>query len=197
MARTAKVTNITNPAAPARKPGRPAKTAAKASAKAGGAAATPKRAPVGSAAVSPAQTATKTLATVSKVAAAPKRVPVTADPLPKPSKDELRLQVEKLEGTVASLRTKNREANRNAKTATARIAELEDEVAQLAKKLTSQTASPAQTTTAVQPNRGKRKSRDLDPGDAVPPGVAVQEPAPLDEEAKTAQANPEEHLEGE
>lgn len=196
MARTAKVTNITTPAAPARKPGRPAKTAAKASAKAGGAAAT-KRAPVGSATVSPAQTATKTRATVSKVAAAPKRVPVTAALLPKPSKDELRLQVEKLEGTVASLRTKNREANRNAKTAAARIAELEDEVAQLAKKLTSQTASPAQATTAVKPNRGKRKSRDLDPGDAVPPGVAVQEPAPLDEEAKTAQANLEEHLEGE
>ena len=58
-----------------------------------------------------------------KPAAMPKRAPVAA--APKVSKDELRAQVEKLELSVAALRTKNREANRAAKTAAARIAELE------------------------------------------------------------------------
>ena len=35
---------------------------------------------------------------------------------------------------------------------------------------------------------------EIDPGDAVPEGVAVQEPAPLDEEAETALENLTEHL---
>jgi hypothetical protein len=50
----------------------------------------------------------------------------------------------------------------------------------------------------MKPLRAKRQSREIDPGDAVPPGgvtgVAVQEPAPLDEQAETALENLEEHL---
>jgi hypothetical protein len=38
--------------------------------------------------------------------------------------------------------------------------------------------------------------REIDPGDAVPPGVAVEEPAALDLEAETALENLEEHLGG-
>jgi hypothetical protein len=34
----------------------------------------------------------------------------------------------------------------------------------------------------------------MDPGDAVPSGVAVEEPAPLDLEAETARENLEQHL---
>jgi hypothetical protein len=70
-----------------------------------------------------------------------------------------------------------REATRDAKSSAARIAELEGEVARLEKKVASQAKSaqsPPKPRTAV---RGKRRSAGIDPGDAVPPGVAVQEPA--------------------
>ena len=56
------------------------------------------------------------------------------------SKDELRAQVEKLERANATLRAKSRETNRAAKSAAARIAEFEGEVARLEKKAASQAA---------------------------------------------------------
>jgi hypothetical protein len=98
--------------------------------------------------------------------------------------------VETLERANATLRTKNREANRSAKSAAARIAELEGQVAQLEKRVAS--AERQSASSAASPR--KRRSREIDPGDAVPPGVAVQEPAPLDEEAETALENLTEHL---
>jgi hypothetical protein len=119
---------------------------------------------------------------------------VKATAAPKVSKDELRGQVEKLERANATLRAKGREATRDAKSSAARIAELEGEVARLEKKVASQAKSaqrPPKPRTAV---RGKRRSAGIDPGDAVPPGVAVQEPAPLDAEAETARENLEEQL---
>src|SRR4051812_26438274 len=124
-------------------------------------------------------------------ASATKPVPAVASPsAPKLSKDELRARVEALEGVNAALRSKSRDANRAAKTAAARIAELEDQVAQLEKRLAS--AQPKPKSSA--PSRGQRRSREIDPGDAVPEGVAVQDPAPLDEEAETALENLTEHL---
>lgn len=111
---------------------------------------------------------------------------------PKLSKDELRTRVEALERANAALRAKSREANRAAKTAAARIAELEDQLAQLEKRLAS--AEPKPKSSA--PSRRLRRSREIDPGDAVPEGVAVQDPAPLDEEAETALENLTEHLGG-
>jgi hypothetical protein len=128
-------------------------------------------------------TATKTLP--------PKRI--TAAPLPKISKDDLRAQVTKLELTVTTLRTKNREANRAAKMIAAKIGELEEHVAQLEKKLASQ--ATAATRSAKAP-RVKRASLEIDPGDAVPPGVAVEDPAPMDAEAEAAFENLEHHLHG-
>lgn len=105
------------------------------------------------------------------------------------SKGDLRAQVEKLEQTAATLRVKSREANRTNKQANARIAELEEEVARLEKQVASQSGAAKRGAT-----RAARKSRDIDPGDAVPPGVAVQEPEPLDQEAETAKESLEEHL---
>jgi len=102
--------------------------------------------------------------------------------------------VEKLERANAALRAKGREATRDAKSSAARVAELEGEVARLEKKVASQAKSaqsPPKPRTAV---RGKQRSAGIDPGDAVPPGVAVQEPAPLDAEAETARENLEEQL---
>jgi chromosome segregation ATPase len=162
MARPTKPTSGRKAAVPARKPGRSTATPAKAPAK-----------------------RTRTTA-----AAKPKQAAVSAA-APKLSKDELRARVETLERTNATLRAKNRDANRAAKTAAARIAELEDQVTQLEKRVASAQPKPKRST----PSPRKRRSHEIDPGDAVPPGVAVQEPAPLDKEAETALENLTENLE--
>lgn len=117
----------------------------------------------------------------------------------KVSKDELRAQGEKLERANGLLRSKNREANRAAKVAAARIAELEGQVADLEKRAAAATTpvQPSETAigTPVKSGRGKRRDRVIDPGDAVPPGVAVQQPAPPpDAEATKARENLEKHL---
>jgi len=125
-----------------------------------------------------------------KVAAAKPIQTATSMAAPKLSKDELRTRVEVLEKVNATLRAKSRDTNRATKTAAARIAELEDQVAQLEKRLAS--AQPQAKPAASA--RRQRRSREIDPGDAVPEGVAVQNPAPLDEEAETALENLTEHL---
>jgi len=92
-----------------------------------------------------------------------------------------------------------------ARQAGARIAELEAEVSRLEGALAKATrAAPAKTpraapakTPRAAATRPRKQSRELDPGDAVPPGVAVQEPAPLDPEAEAARASLEEKLSGE
>ncbi len=104
-------------------------------------------------------------------------------PVPKPSKDELRAQVETLTRANALLRAKNRDRARAARTDAARIAALEDQVAQLEQQVASLSKPPRRT-----------RRRAVDPGDAVPPGVAVESPAPLDFEAETALENLEAHL---
>src|SRR4051812_31505750 len=106
MARSTKPTSTGKAAGPARKPGHPAATAAK----------TPAKRPKAPAAAKPKQAAASAAA-------------------PKLSKDELRIRVEALERANAALRAKNRDANRTAKTTAARIAELEDQVAQLEKRV--------------------------------------------------------------
>ena len=88
-------------------------------------------------------------------------------------------------------------ANRAAKTAGARIAELEDEVAQLEQQAAPPSAPAKRSPKPPVPARAKRPRRDVDPGDAVPPGAAVQQPAPVDEEAETALENLPEHLKAE
>src|SRR5271166_1218059 len=167
MARLVKATETKKPATPTRKPGRPAAATAKTSAK------------------------------VTKITAAPERAAAASPAAPKLSKDELRARVEALERANATLRTKSREAGRAAKTAAARIAELEDQVARLEKQAAAPSAPAKDGSKPTAPARGKRQRRDIDPGDAMPPGVAVQEPAPLDEAAETALENLEEHLKAE
>ncbi len=172
MARAAKKTKTTKPAGRGRKPGRPVATAAKAGAKTKG---------------SP----------VARAAAAPKRAPAVPAPAPKVSKDELRAQVEKLERANATLRAKSREAGREAKTAAARIAELEDQVARLEKQRAAQGTVAGGGQAATSP-KGRRSAqgRDIDAGDSLPPGVAVGESEPPDLEAETAREKLEENLGG-
>ena len=107
------------------------------------------------------------------------------------SKDALRAQVEKLERANTALRTKNREANRAAKLSTARMAELDGEVARLQTQLAAMSAQPAALPESGSP------TRDIEPGDAVPPGVAPADPEPADREAEIGRENLEAHLRGE
>jgi hypothetical protein len=137
---------------------------------------------------------TKTHPPIAAKPVAKPRGSAATPPVLKISKDELRAQVEKLEGTVAMLRTRSREAVRAAKQAAARIEELEAQVAKLQKQSTPPpaAASPTRTRTptpvvasppAPKParsGRGRRLSRERDPGDAVPPGVAIEEAEPMD-----------------
>jgi len=162
MARAAKAPPIKKATISARSPSRPAAAPAKVPAKRGK---TPAIKPTRIAAPAPSAT-------------------------PKLSKDELRARVEALEHANATLRAKNRDANRAAKASAARIAELEDQVAQLEKRLASAQPKPKSPASSRRP----RRSREIDPGDAVPEGVAVQDPAPLDEEAEAALENLTEHL---
>src|SRR3954447_18456469 len=113
-----------------------------------------------------------------------------AERAPVVSKDELRAKVEKLERNNAALRAKGREATKAAKTAAAHIAELEEEVVRLEKQIASQAAS-AKRSAKRSEARGRRS---IDPGDGVPPGIAVAEPEALDEEAEKALENLDEHL---
>lgn len=141
----------------------------------------------------PAKTAAAALPQATKATKVVARSPAVP-PAPKVSKDELRAEVEKLEQLVVNLRAKSREANKAAKAATARISELEAQVAQLEKKAAASVPAPARQVQPTKPPRAKRQRREIDPGDAVPPGAAVREPARLDEEAEIALENLEERL---
>lgn len=225
MARVAKATKTTTPAIAPRKPGRPPKSATKVAMEEPVAAAKPgkgygktaakpvaaksapaKSAPVKSAPAKPA--ATKSAAPKSAVAqkpAAPAK-PVASPPVraPKLSKDELRAQVEKLEQANAAFRSKSRETNKALKLATRRITELEEQVTlfeQDAKPEPEPEPAPAPAKRGPKPKaatagRGKRQSRSIDAGDAVPGGVATDDPAPMDEDAEAALDKLNEHLDG-
>ena len=172
MARTAKTKKMTKRAGWGRKLSRPVTTAAKSGAKI-------------------------KASRITRTAAARKRASAVSAAVTKVSKGELRTQVEKLERANSALRAKSRAAGQAAKTAAARIAELEDEVTRLGKQLAAQ-GTDAGGGQAAASRKGRRRAqhREIDPGDAVPPGVAVGKPAPPDLEAETALENLEAHLGG-
>ncbi len=122
----------------------------------------------------------------------------TAEPslvsAPKPSKEQLRIQVEKLERANTSLRAKSREMSKMSRAAALRIADLEAQLADLRDRAGSQDAPRRRDRKPARPPARGRGPRERDPGDAVPPGVAVLEPAPLDAEAEAALESLEEHL---
>ena len=200
MARASEPHKSMRSATTARKPGRPPVAATKTPATAPKSAAAKRSAAVAKApekgkpghpakvglGATTARTAARTAKVPARLPAAPSAVTV--------SKDELRSQVERLEHVAATLRARSRETSRAAKAASARISELEMQVEQLEKTAAMQAPVVARQAKAGKPPRAERKSREIDPGDAVPPGVAVQQPAPLDQEAETALENLEEHL---
>jgi BMFP domain-containing protein YqiC len=120
-----------------------------------------------------------TAAKVTKTAAPVKKpAPVKAAPI---SKDELRAQLEKAQNTIATLRTKNREAVRAVKLSAAQIAELEAKVAQLEKKLNAQPKPAKPVAAAAKP--AKRQGRKaVETVDVVVP-VESEDLAPAEAEA--------------
>jgi uncharacterized coiled-coil DUF342 family protein len=105
--------------------------------------------------------ATKTTEVVK--AAAPVKKPATVKAAVV-SKDELRAQLEKAQNTIATLRTKSREAVRAAKASAAEIDELEAKVALLEKKLAAQTKPTKPAPTAAKPvkQRGRKAAVKAD-----------------------------------
>jgi hypothetical protein len=71
------------------------------------------------------------------------------------------------------------------------LPELEGEVARLQTQLAATSAQPA-----ALPDSGS-PTRDIAPGDAVPPGAAPADPEPADREAEIGRENLEAHLRGE
>jgi hypothetical protein len=121
--------------------------------------------------------------TPAKTTRAVARAPIAATAAPKISKDELRASVEKLERANASLRIKNRDANRAAKLNAARITELEEQVVKLEKQAARAGARSGLKPTKV--TRVKRRSPEAGSGDAVSADVNVHRSADLDEEPAT------------
>jgi hypothetical protein len=116
--------------------------------------------------------AAKPIKAVKASAPAKKSVPARA---PVISKDELRAQLEKAQATIASLRTKSREATRAAKASAARVAELEAKVAQLEKKSSvhDKPTSPAPASDKSAKPRGRRAAVKAEPGAAIEPAEPV------------------------
>ncbi len=103
----------------------------------------------------PAKPGRPAVAAKTKKTASVKKSPSVKAPAV--SKDELRAQLEKSQTTIATLRTKAREATRAAKSSAAQIAELEATLAKLEKKSVTQQKSPVKGLAAVEP--AKRRGR--------------------------------------
>ncbi len=108
--------------------------------------------------------------------------------VPPPSKGELRAQIEKLETANAALKGISREANRAAKAAARRITELEEQVARFQEEAVEVVAPVASVEEATTKRRGRPpgSKKAIEPGDAAPPGVDLQEPEPPDAEVEAA-----------
>jgi chromosome segregation ATPase len=157
--------------------------------------ATRKRRPLRSVATGAKAATSKKGATRRKVSAPSKRASTMRAPAPTVSRDELRTQVERLERDNKMLRDQSKEVAEAARAAAARFAELEDQVARLETRLDAESADVRKEHTASSTSRHRHTHRrEIDPGDSVPPGVAVEEPAPPDLETETARLNLERHL---
>ena len=148
------------------------------------------KAPAQSKAVAPVSRTAKASATPARRA---KVIAPPASKTPMVNKDALRSQVQALTATTDKLRVRLREATKAAKIAASRIADLEAQMARHEHDAAAKVAAPRSGRQGTRSGAGAR-SRRRDPGDAVPPGVAVEEPQPLDDEAETAKDNLEHHI---
>ena len=148
----------------------------------------PARKPVQTKRVAPVARLKPTAAVVK-----PKRQSTIATGASKNAQEALKAQIETLEKTVIAIRTKSRATEKQLQLAEARIADLEDGIQTVATDLAGVVAL-LQSTAVAEADAAMPEEKEIDPGDAVPPGVAVQEPAVADAEAEEARENLEEHL---
>lgn len=130
----------------------------------------------------------KTGRTAAGAPAAGKSLAPASTATPNVSKADLQALVDRLSRSNTNLRARNRASKEAARTAEARIFELEEQLVRLEKEL---------AVAAAQPARRRPRRREIDPGDAVPPGVAVEKPTAPDLEAETIRENLDRHLTGE
>ena len=69
-------------------------------------------------------------------------------------------------------------------------------MARLERRVSAQAGAAKRAARRSAEREAEPAHREIDPGDAVPPGVAVLEPEPMDEEAEQAKENLEERLSG-
>ena len=143
----------------------------------------PKLAAAKSTAKQPARKTANAPVRPAKAPATPKRQSPAASAKQEASANEFQEHLNELEKANAKLRGRQQAADRSGKILEARLSELEARMAVLEERITRLERTGEKP--ARRP-RTTRRSRDIDPGDSVPEGVAVQEPEPLDEEAEAA-----------
>ena len=111
---------------------------------------------------------------IAKPASPSKAAAATSTPPGQVSKGDLRAQIEKLEQANAKLRAKSREAGREAKHSASRIAELEQQVAKLERRLKPK-AAPVER--PAKPAKAKKSKHQV--------LAAAGESAPSDQAANT------------
>ena len=125
--------------------------------------------------------------------------PVKAAP-PAPSRAALQARIAELEAENAELKAREREARQGAKAVAKsssgaqgsdgkQFADLEARVARLEQQAPGQPRATGSSAPA-------RRRKGIDPGDSVPPGVAAQEPEPMDAEAEAALDAIQKHIPG-
>ncbi|HYZ20606.1 MAG TPA: hypothetical protein VE690_00485 [Rhodopila sp.] len=139
------------------------------------------------AAAQPARKAAKAPArTAAKAPAAPQRGLPVELAIPEAPADEFQDRLEQLEKAHATLRTRQQAAARAAKACEARLVELEARMDAVEQRVARAERAVQRTAKPASRPRPTRRSREVDPGDSVPEGVAVREPEPLDQEAEAA-----------
>jgi predicted nuclease with TOPRIM domain len=119
----------------------------------------------------------------AKAPALPKRKSPVASAKQEAPANDFQEHLKELEKANAKLRGRQQAADRSAKILEVRLSELEARLAVLEERIMQSERTGEKV--ARRP-RTTRRSRDIDPGDSVPEGVAVQDPEPLDEEAEAA-----------
>jgi hypothetical protein len=143
----------------------------------------PKLAAAKPAAKQPARKTAKAPMKPAKAPALPKRKSPVASAKQEAPANDFQEHLKELEKANAKLRGRQQAADRSAKILEVRLSELEARLAVLEERIMQSERTGEKV--ARRP-RTTRRSRDIDPGDSVPEGVAVQDPEPLDEEAEAA-----------
>jgi hypothetical protein len=134
----------------------------------------------------PPRKAAKAPVKTARPAASPKRALPAEFAIPEAPADEFQDRLERLEKAYATLRTRQQAATRAAKAWEERLAGLEGRMDAVEQRAVRADHAARRTAGPASRPRATRRPHEIDPGDSVPEGVAVQEPQPLDPQAEAA-----------